>query len=96
VKKYPKLVQVDGRGVIVIPKDVRRELNITEGTGFWVYTVGKDGIFLHKVQEPDLKDNPPFQEVEDKAEKIGIIKDDVQAARTRYKRVRQENLDVIE
>ena len=57
MKKYPKLVQCDSRGQIVIPKDVRRELNIDEGTGFWVYTVTDEGILLKTIKPEDLDDD---------------------------------------
>ena len=39
MKKYPKVVQCDKRGQIVIPKDIRNELKIDEGTGFWMYSL---------------------------------------------------------
>jgi AbrB family looped-hinge helix DNA binding protein len=44
----PKIVQVDKRGQIVIPKDVRNKLNITEKSSFWVYSVTDKGILLKK------------------------------------------------
>ncbi|MFT4303350.1 MAG: AbrB/MazE/SpoVT family DNA-binding domain-containing protein [Candidatus Woesearchaeota archaeon] len=44
----PKIVQVDKRGQIVIPKDVRNELGITDKTSFWVYSVTDEGILLKK------------------------------------------------
>ncbi|MFW6449664.1 MAG: AbrB/MazE/SpoVT family DNA-binding domain-containing protein, partial [Nanoarchaeota archaeon] len=31
MKKYPKVVQCDSRGQIVIPKNVRQKLDIGEG-----------------------------------------------------------------
>ena len=54
LKKYPKLVQVDARGQIVIPKDMRAELGIENGTGFWMFSIEKEGILLKKVDEPSF------------------------------------------
>ena len=45
---FPKIVQVDKRGQIVIPKDIRAELGITPNTNFWVYSVTDEGILLKK------------------------------------------------
>lgn len=44
----PKIVQVDKRGQIVIPKEVRDELNIDISTKFWVYSITDEGILLKK------------------------------------------------
>ena len=41
-------VKVSKKGQIVIPKDVRRDLGIEEGSGFWVFSVGDEGILLKK------------------------------------------------
>ena len=50
---YPKIVQIDSRGQLVIPKNVRKELDISEGAAFWVYET-EDGIFLKKVEAPKM------------------------------------------
>lgn len=52
--KHPRIVQADKRGQIVIPKSLRKELNLEEGAAFWVYKSG-DGIFLEKVGAPKKK-----------------------------------------
>lgn len=44
----PKIVQVDKRGQIVIPKEVRNELTITSKTNLWVYSITNEGILLKK------------------------------------------------
>lgn len=49
-KKFPKIVQSDARGQIVIPKGIRNKLTLEEGAAFWVYEVD-GGIFLKKVEE---------------------------------------------
>jgi AbrB family looped-hinge helix DNA binding protein len=50
-KKYAKIVQSDSRGQIVIPKSIRKELELEEGSAFWVYKT-EDGIYLKKVEAP--------------------------------------------
>jgi len=50
-KKYAKIVQADKRGQIVIPKSIRKELDLEEGAAFWVYKT-EDGIYLKKVEAP--------------------------------------------
>jgi len=54
MKKSVKIVQSDKRGQIVIPKSIRKSLNLEEGAAFFVYEV-EDGIYLKKVEEPSLK-----------------------------------------
>jgi AbrB family looped-hinge helix DNA binding protein len=44
----PKIVQVDKRGQIVIPKEVRDELDIDAKTTFSVYSVTDEAILLKK------------------------------------------------
>jgi len=46
--QVPKIVQVDKRGQIVIPKDVRTDLNIDSKTNLWVYSITDEGILLKK------------------------------------------------
>lgn len=54
MKKSVKIVQSDKRGQIVIPKSIRKNLNLEEGAAFWVYEL-EDGIYLKKVETPSLK-----------------------------------------
>jgi AbrB family looped-hinge helix DNA binding protein len=49
--KYPKVVQCDSRGQIVIPKPIRSELKIEEGAAFFMYQT-EDGIFLKRIEMP--------------------------------------------
>ena len=53
-KVFPRVVQCDKRGQIVIPKSVREELSLDEGAAFWVYKM-EDGIFLKKIETPTVK-----------------------------------------
>lgn len=97
MKKYPKIVQVGSRGAIVIPKEMRRELNIDEGAAFWVYAIGDDGLFLQRAEEKSLEDNAGLKQLEDKKTKIGLHKDAVSSAKKHYKRPKKHhNLEMIE
>ena len=54
MKKSVKIVQSDKRGQVVIPKSIRKNLDLEEGSAFWVYEL-EDGIYLKKVEAPSLK-----------------------------------------
>lgn len=96
VKKYPKLVQCDRRGQIVIPKDVRRELKIDEGTGFWMYTLTEEGILLKKIESPSLaKHSGIVKGLEEKSEKLKIKKKNIRKSLQKYKKTTEGGLDVI-
>ena len=96
MKKYPKLVQCDKRGQIVIPKDIRRELKIDEGTGFWVYTVTNEGLLLKKIDHKPLeKHDKILEKIDEKSEKINVKKSNVKKSVERYKKTKEGNLDVI-
>ncbi len=96
MKKFPKLVQVDGRGQLVIPKDIRAELGIEEGTGFWVYSIENEGILLKKVDaEPLEKHQKLLSELDDKAAKLKIKKENIAKSVGKYKQVKKGKLDVI-
>jgi len=49
-----KIVQSDIRGQIVIPKKIRKQLDIGEEAAFWVY-VDNNNIVLKKIEKPKLK-----------------------------------------
>ena len=73
MKKYPKIVQCDSRGQIVIPKDIRQDLRIDEGTGFWMYSVTNEGILLKKIDDLPLDENEGIlEEIKTKADKLKI------------------------
>jgi len=96
VKKYPKLVQCDKRGQIVIPKDVRRELKIDEGTGFWMYTITEEGILLKKVEAPSLgKHAEIVAKLEEKADKMKVKRKNVRKSVQKYRKTKEGGLDVI-
>ena len=59
----PKVVQCDKRGQIVIPKSIRKNLQLEEGAAFWMYET-EDGIFLKKIKEA-----PPVEEIKRRVKK---------------------------
>ncbi|MBN2881001.1 AbrB/MazE/SpoVT family DNA-binding domain-containing protein [Candidatus Woesearchaeota archaeon] len=96
MKKYPKLVQCDKRGQIVIPKDVRLDLGIEEGTGFFMYIVTDEGILLKKVQAPELSENKEIlNEIYEKSDKIGITKNNLKKSEDDYKVDKKGGMDLI-
>ncbi len=70
MKKYPKLLQADKRGQIVIPKDVRQELGIDETTGFYAYIIPGEGILLKQVDPQPI--NTAIDELARYAERLGV------------------------
>ncbi len=96
VKKYPKLVQCDQRGQIVIPKDVRSELKIDEGTGFWMYTITDEGILLKKIDTPSLENHSEIvKNISEKADKLKLKKGNVKKSLESYRRKKEGGLDVL-
>ena len=96
MKKYPKLVQCDKRGQIVIPKEIRLDLGIEEGTGFFMYSITDEGILLKKVQEVELNENDKtLLEIKDKSEKLNISKDKVDKTISDYKKTSKGGLDLV-
>lgn len=96
VKKYPKLVQCDARGQIVIPKDIRRELKIDEGTGFWMFTITEEGILLKKVNAPSLReDDETVKKIEEKADKLKIKRKNIKKSVQKYRKTKEGGLEVI-
>ncbi len=85
MKKYPKIVQADQRGQIVIPKEIRHELDIEEGSGFYMFLVKDSGIFLKKIEKAEIEHDPGFQELRKKSHKIGVRKKDIDETAANYK-----------
>ena len=83
MKRYPKLLQTDARGQIVIPKEIRRALGITDGTGFWAFVIEKEGILLKKVDAPQLE-SAETKTLKDNAEKIGLTKKNIEKSESHY------------
>ncbi len=96
MKKYPKIVQCDKRGQIVIPKDIRDELGIDEGTGFWMFSVTEEGILLKKIQQENLEEQHEIlSKIEDKADKIGVKKENIERSVKAYKKSRGGRLEEL-
>ena len=95
MKKYPKIVQSDDRGQIVIPKEVRRALGIEDGTGFFVYAIEGEGILLKKIDEPDLENSDVMKQLEDKADKLKLDKKALKKTAKKYKRTKKGGLEVV-
>ncbi|MBW2972127.1 AbrB/MazE/SpoVT family DNA-binding domain-containing protein [Candidatus Woesearchaeota archaeon] len=87
MKKYPKVVQCDKRGQIVIPKDIRQELEIDEGSAFWMYSITDEGILLKRVQEEELSEHSVIlKTLKDKSDKIGVKPENIDRTAKEYKR----------
>ena len=76
-----ELTQMTSKGQIVIPVDIRREINAIEGTTFAVFGTG-DTIVLKKIQKPKKEDFEKswaklVQASAKKAKAKGIKEDDV-------------------
>jgi AbrB family looped-hinge helix DNA binding protein len=96
LKKYPKIVQCDSRGQIVIPKDIRDELKIDAGTGFWMFSVGEEGILLKKIPLEELSEHSIIvSEVKENASKVGISPKAVDKAVSQHKKKRSSKLEEL-
>ncbi len=94
MKVYPKILQCDERGQIVIAKKIRDELNIEEGTGFFAYIIENEGIFLKIIPSKDLKDNTnALNEIKKKAKKLGIDPKNIDISIKKYQR--KENMKKV-
>jgi AbrB family looped-hinge helix DNA binding protein len=105
MKKYPKIVQCDKRGQIVIPKDIRQELDIDEGSAFWMFSISDEGILLKKVPEQEISEKVPEQEIsentpivrkiKEKSDKLDIPKEKIDKAVKEYKRKPKGRLEEV-
>lgn len=96
MKKFPKIVQCDKRGQIVIPKDVRADLGVEEGTGFFMYVVTDEGILLKKIKTEELSEQKKIlNEIEEKSDKIGLNKNNLEKSKQDYKKDKEGGFDLI-
>ncbi len=96
MKRYPKIVQCDSRGQIVIPKDIRQELDIDEGTGFWMFSITDEGILLKKIDSPEMSESDPVvSKIVDKSSKLDINTKNISSSVKRYKKQKSERLEEI-
>ncbi len=85
MKKYPKLVQTDKRGQIVIPKEARTELGIDEHTGFYIYIIPGEGLLLKQIEPEPLEKTTIIQEIKQHQHKIGLSEQNITRAEKEYK-----------
>lgn len=94
MKRYAKIIQSDKRGQIVIPKDVRCELNLDEGSGFYLYVIENEGILLKTIPSKDLSENKHLiEEIEINADKINVKKQNIDKSLENYKRKARGNFE---
>ena len=95
MKKYPKIVQCDKRGQIVIPKDIRQELDIDEGSGFFMYAIDGEGILLKKIETKELGEEEVMKKLDEKADKIGISRKKLKETAEKYRKTKKGRLEII-
>jgi AbrB family looped-hinge helix DNA binding protein len=96
MKRFAKIIQSDSRGQIVIPKDVRRELNIDEGTGFYLYVIENEGILLKTIPTKGLEEQSHIvREVEINADKIDVKKTNINKSVDNYKKRSKNNFENV-
>jgi AbrB family looped-hinge helix DNA binding protein len=96
MKKYPKIVQCDARGQIVIPKDIRQELNIDEGSAFWMYSITEEGILLKLVPNDELSEHSMvIGKIKEKSDTIGVSSKNVDKAVSEYKKRPKGRLEEV-
>jgi AbrB family looped-hinge helix DNA binding protein len=54
MSKPSKISQIDAKGQIVIPKELRDKLGVMPGTGFVILELSKDSILLKKIPEVSI------------------------------------------
>ncbi len=96
MKKYSKAIKCDERGQLVIPKDIRADLGIEEGTGFLMYMLTKEGILLRKIESQPLDiHHDILNEIEQKADKLNIKKENLKKSIKDYEKIKEGNLELI-
>jgi AbrB family looped-hinge helix DNA binding protein len=98
MKKYPKIVQCDSRGQIVIPKDIRADLGIDEGTGFFMYVITDEGILLKKINAPELSSSSNkeiLSEMYEKSDKIDVKSKNIKKSEDDYKKDKSGRMELL-
>lgn len=96
MRKYPKAVQCDKRGQIVIPKDIRQELDIDEATAFWMYSITNEGILLKIIPKDELSDDSSLlKELKEKSSKLNVSSKNIDKTVSNYKKKSKGRLEEI-
>ena len=96
MKRFAKIIQTDERGQIVIPKDVRRELGIEAGTGFYIYTIENEGILLKIISSKELSEHTHIvHEIDVNADKINVKKENIEKSIDNYKKKKRGNFENV-
>ncbi|MCX8147036.1 MAG: AbrB/MazE/SpoVT family DNA-binding domain-containing protein [Candidatus Woesearchaeota archaeon] len=91
MKEYTKTISCDARGQIVIPKEIRKELSISEGTAFWAFVIENEGLLLRKIPEQQIEfDDPIINEIMQKSDKIGIDRSNIKKTIDNYSIITKE------
>lgn len=85
---------MDARGQIVIPKDMRTELGISSGSGFWMFSIENEGLLLKKIDTPDFDGNS-LSEIKTNSKKINVNSKNLDKASEDYKKGKGGRLDVL-
>jgi len=96
MKKYARIVQADARGQIVIPKDIRSELHISEGTGFLLYVIENEGIFLKTTAPKKLSEHhKAIAEFKQNASKLKLGEENLDKSIKYYDDQSSKNLEQV-
>jgi AbrB family looped-hinge helix DNA binding protein len=96
MKKYNKPIKCDDRGQLVIPREIRMDLGLDEGSGFFMYVLTREGILLKKIDAKPLAEHRAIlSEIEAKADKLDIKKENLKKSIKQYDKVKEGNLELI-
>lgn len=96
MKKYPASISSDQRGQLVIPKGLRRELSIDEGTAFWAFAIENEGILLKRVSGESLSQHDLIiVELRENSEKLAINKSNIDRSVEKYRKKKSTALEEI-
>ena len=75
---------------------MREELGIDESSGFWMFSISKEGILLKLVDSPEINtESGVLKEVSEKAEKLGIKRERVEKTVKEYEKKKRGKLEEI-
>lgn len=57
LERVPELARLSSKGQLVIPKDIRVQMKIKEGSVFAVISTKKGMLVLKKIEDPMLKED---------------------------------------